>query len=143
MSFLDVRILNTPLCLKIFLRLCKHILYFICEYGRQKVRLMIFTNTLYIYISSSQLTTRDVRKYFDTKGVFSIRTSRKDIRYNDQKKFTKRQTLIYKTLHRKLKLEQLKPRGKLVCSGRESSSCSTCGTCRVTLVTNPMYISIS
>ena len=46
--------------------------------------------------------------------------------------------IIHKTLHRKLKLEQLKPRGKLVCSGRENSSCSTCGTCRVTLVTNPM-----
>jgi len=51
----------------------------------------------------------------------------------------KEQTMIYKTLHRKLKMEQDKPHenieGELVYSIRVSSSCSTCGTRRVTLNT--------
>ena len=33
----------------------------------------------------------------------------KDRQYNDQKKRTIEQTMIYKTLHRKLKIEQHKP----------------------------------
>jgi K+-transporting ATPase A subunit len=37
-------------------------------------------------------------------------TKRKDRQYNGQKKG---QTMIYKTLHRKLKIEQQKPRGEL------------------------------
>ena len=32
----------------------------------------------------------------------------------------------------------MKTGGELRCSGRVSSSCSTCGTCHVTLVTNPV-----
>jgi hypothetical protein len=43
--------------------------------------------------------------------------------------------MIYKTLHRKLKLKQHEPtksRGELMCSGMASSSCSTCNTRRVT-----------
>ena len=53
----------------------------------------------------------------------------------------KGQTAIYKTLHRKRKIVQHKPtknRGWLRCSGWVSSSCSTSGTRRVTLVTNPV-----
>ena len=38
----------------------------------------------------------------------------KDRQYNGQKKG---QIMIYKTLHRKLKIEQQKPRGELGCSG--------------------------
>ena len=48
----------------------------------------------------------------------------------------KGQTMIYKTLHRKLKIDQHEPHkknwGELVCSGRVGSSCSTSGTRRVT-----------
>ena len=47
--------------------------------------------------------------------------------------------MIYKTLHRKLKIERYKPhqdRGELGCSGRESSFCSFSTTRRVSLVTN-------
>ena len=49
--------------------------------------------------------------------------------------------MIYKILHRnqdQARQTPLKPRGELMCSGRVSSSCSTCGICRVTLVTNPV-----
>ena len=49
--------------------------------------------------------------------------------------------MIYKTLHRKLKIEQqelTKDRVNLRCSGRVGSSSSTRGTRHVTLVTNPM-----
>ena len=56
-------------------------------------------------------------------------------------KSTKEQTMIYKTLHRQQKVEQLKSTktgGELMCCGRISSSCSTSGTRRVTLVTNTM-----
>ena len=60
-----------------------------------------------------------------------------------QAKRTKGQTMIYKTLHRKLKIEQHKPTktgGFLRCPlfVRESSPCSTSDTRRVTLVTNPV-----
>jgi hypothetical protein len=44
--------------------------------------------------------------------------------------------MIYKTLQRKLKMEQY----DLGCSGTISSSCSTIGTRRITLVTNPVVI---
>ena len=44
----------------------------------------------------------------DSKGVFIIRKS-KDIYHNDQTKKTKGQTTIYKTLHRKLKIDQHEP----------------------------------
>jgi len=50
----------------------------------------------------------------------------------------KGQTMIYKTKHRKLKIELHESHrntgGELRCFGRISSSCSTHGTCRVTLV---------
>ena len=56
-----------------------------------------------------QLTTHEfpkMRKVFeDTKGVIKSRKY-KDRHYNGQKKRTTGQTMIYKTLHRKLKIEQ-------------------------------------
>jgi len=49
--------------------------------------------------------------------------------------------MIYKTVHRKLNIEQHEPNyktwEKLTCFGRESSSRSTCVTRCVSLVTNP------
>jgi hypothetical protein len=50
-------------------------------------------------------------------------------------KRTKGQTMIYKTLHRKLKSEQHKP-PKII--GVNSGFCSTNGTHHVTLVKNPV-----
>jgi len=41
----------------------------------------------------------------DTKGVITIGKSKKNRKYNDEKKGTKRQTTINKTLHRNLKIE--------------------------------------
>ena len=58
-----------------------------------------------------------------------------------KRKRTKGQTAIYKTLHRKLKQceSHQKIGGQLwECSERVNRSCSTSGTRRVTLVTNPM-----
>ena len=49
--------------------------------------------------------------------------------------------MIYKTLHRKLKIEQHEPHkngGEFKSSRRVNSSCSTRGTRRITLVTYPM-----
>ena len=45
----------------------------------------------------------------DTKEVIIIRKLKKDRQHNDQRKKTKEQTAIYKTLHRKLKTEQHEP----------------------------------
>ena len=53
--------------------------------------------------------------------------------YNCQKKITKTETMICKTLHRKLKIESPKPSKKKGNSGEVNSICSTNGTCRVTL----------
>jgi len=44
-------------------------------------------------------------KFEDTKGVIRIRKSKKDRQHNDQKKRTKGQTTIYKTIHIKSKIE--------------------------------------
>jgi len=49
-----------------------------------------------------------VEKFQDSKGVIRSRQTKKYIQYNGQKKRTKWQTMIYKTLHRKLKIEQHK-----------------------------------
>ena len=43
-------------------------------------------------------------KFEDTEGVIRSRTSMNDSQYNGQKK--KEQTMIFKTPHRKLKIEQ-------------------------------------
>jgi hypothetical protein len=48
------------------------------------------------------------------------------------------QAMIYKPLHRKIKIDQREPNLKPGCSVRVMHSCSTCGICHVTLVTNPM-----
>ena len=55
-----------------------------------------------------------MKKSEDTKGAIGIRKSKKNRQhmYNGQKKKDKRtkgQTTIYKTLHRKLKIEQHDP----------------------------------
>ena len=41
----------------------------------------------------------------DTKWVIRICKQKKERQHNDQKKKNKGQTIIYKTLHRKLKIE--------------------------------------
>ena len=41
--------------------------------------------------------------------VIRSRKSKKDSEYNGQKKKDKGQTIMYKTLHRKLKIEQREP----------------------------------
>jgi len=53
----------------------------------------------------------------------------------------KGQTIIYKTPHKTKDRATPVPLiigGELMCSGRVDSSCSTCGTSRGTLVTNPV-----
>ena len=49
-------------------------------------------------------------KFEDTKGVMRNRKMRKDRQHKGKK--TKRQTMIYKTLHRKLKIAQHEPHYK-------------------------------
>ena len=69
------------------------------------------------------------------------RKSKMDRQHNGQKKRTKGQTMIYKTLHRNLNSSNAnthKNRGELRCSGRVGSTCSTSDTRRVNLVTNPV-----
>jgi hypothetical protein len=44
-----------------------------------------------------------------TKGVNRSLKSKKKRKYNDQRKMRKGQTMIYKTLHRKLEIEQHEP----------------------------------
>ena len=65
-------------------------------------------------------------KFDATYGVIRNRQSQKD-RKNNGRKRTKEQTLIYKTLHSKLKnkTNPLSTWGELKCSGRVSSSFAT------------------
>ena len=61
-------------------------------------------------------------------------TSKNDNRTNNDLQIT-----THKTKDRVTRI-LLKPGGELRCFGRVSSSCSTSGTHRVTLVTNPAYV---
>jgi len=49
------------------------------------------------------------KKTEDTKEVTRDRKSNQNIQYNGYKKRDKKRTMIYKTLHRQLKIEQLGP----------------------------------
>ena len=77
----------------------------------------------------------------DTKWVIRIRISKKNRQHNGQKKKIKGQKTIskytYKTNNRVARTP-LRPEVELRCSGRVSNSCSTSGTRRVNLVTNPV-----
>jgi hypothetical protein len=77
----------------------------------------------------------------DTKGVITIRISKKNRQHNGQKKKYKRTNNdlqhTYTTKDRVTRTP-LKTGGELMCSGRVSSSCSTSNTRRVNLVTNPV-----
>jgi hypothetical protein len=75
--------------------------------------------------------------------VVKLKTSPRQFTVNRYGVSVKGQTTIYKSLRRKLKTEQHEHLEVNSCAfGRVVSSCSTCDTCRVDLVTNPM-ISLS
>ena len=80
-------------------------------------------------------------EFEDTKGVIRIRISKKKTtqwpKENGQKDKQRSTKHIYKTKDRVTRTP-LKTGGELRCSGRVSSSCSTSGTRRVNLVTNPV-----
>ena len=80
-------------------------------------------------------------EFEDTKGIIRIRKSKRNRRYNVQKKKYKRTNNDLQNIHKKLKIEkheQLKTWGELRCSRRVGSSCSTSDSRRVNLVTNPV-----
>jgi hypothetical protein len=55
---------------------------------------------LYFVVVNNQF----LRRFEDTKGVVRSHELKKDRQYHGQKKRTKRQTMIYKILHKKLKI---------------------------------------
>jgi hypothetical protein len=76
-----------------------------------------------------------------TKGVIRSRKTKKKNNTMFKWKITKWQIMVYRTLPRKLRLSKAnhtKNRDNLMCPVMVSSSCSTSGTRRVTLVANPM-----
>ena len=82
------------------------------------------------------------KKFDNTKGVIRIRKSKKNRQHNGQNKKDKRtnndlQNKTQKTKDRATRTP-LKIECELGCPGRVNSSCSTCGTRRFTLVTNPL-----
>ena len=82
----------------------------------------------------------ELDKFEDTKkGVISS-CKWKDRKYHGPKKRDKKTNNDLHTTKDKATRTSLKSVGERRCSGRISSSCSTCGTCRVTLVTNPVII---
>ena len=83
--------------------------------------------------------TKEQEKFEDIKGVIRSRKSKNDRQYNGQKKKGNNnlQSTTQKTKNQATQTP-LKTGGELRCSRRVSSSCSTCGTCRVTLATNPV-----
>ena len=81
-------------------------------------------------------------EFEDTKGLIRIRTKEKNRQYNGQrKKVQKDKQRSTKYSHKtkdRVTRTPLKTRGELMCSRRVNSSCSTSGTRRVNLVTNPV-----
>jgi hypothetical protein len=74
------------------------------------------TSTLYSSFNTTPVTLLCMNPYiqnnpllFDIKLVIRSPRSIKDRQYKDQKKWTKGQTIIYKTLHRKLRTDQTEP----------------------------------
>jgi hypothetical protein len=87
---------------------------------------------------------KTITKSEDTKEVIRIRKSKKDRQHNGQKKKDKKTNNDLQNKHIQLMI-QLKNNTNLVktgdelrCSGRVGSSCTTSGTRRVNLVTNPV-----
>jgi len=82
-------------------------------------------------------------KFEDIKRIIRSRKSKNDRQYNGQKKkrpkdkqqYTKHYTDNYRSSKT---YPEVKTGGELMYSGKVSSSCSICGTRRVTLATNPM-----
>ena len=82
------------------------------------------------------------------KEVIRIRKSKKDRQHNGQKKKDKKtnndlqnkhiQLMIQLMIQLKNNMNPAKTGGELRCSGRVSSSCTTSGTHRINLVTNPV-----
>jgi hypothetical protein len=73
------------------------------------------------------------------EGVIRMRKSKKDRRHNGQKKKDRQRSSKYTHKTKDwVTRTPLKTGGELRCSGRVSSSCSTSGTRRVNLVTNPV-----
>ena len=68
---------------------------------------IVLLKWLYICICVTEKNRKE--KLEDTKEVLRFRKSEKDRQHNDQKKKWKWQTTIYKTIHRKLKIEQHEP----------------------------------
>ena len=78
----------------------------------------------------------------DVKEVIGSRKSKKDRQHNAQKKKDKNTNIDLQNFTQKPKdrtiRTPLKTESELRSSGRVSSSCFTCGTCRIPLVTNSM-----
>ena len=77
-----------------------------------------------------------LKEFEDTKGIVRICKSKKNRLCNGQKN-NYIQSTTQKTNDRTTRTP-LKIEGELGCSGMVSTSCSTSGTCRVTLVKNPL-----
>ena len=87
---------------------------------------------------------KTITKSEDTKEVIIIRKSKKDRQHNGQKKKDKKINNDLQNKHIQLMIQlknnmnPAKTGGELRCSGRVSSSCTTSGTHRINLVTNPV-----
>ena len=78
------------------------------------------------------------KEFEDTKGLIRMLKS-KDSQHNGQKKKDKQRSTKYNTKTKdRVTGTLLKTWDDLRCYGRVISSCSTSGTHRVTLVTNPV-----
>ena len=80
-------------------------------------------------------------EFEDTKGVIRFSKSKEVRQHNGQKKDKRTNNNLQSTTHKTKDRETqtpLKTGSELMCSGRVSSYCSTSGTRRVTLFTNPM-----
>ena len=117
------------------------------DFGRdgyvRLLRLYTAFETLFISIRlQTVLDHRLLEEFEDTKGVIRIRKSKRHKQHNGQTKMNNRTHLDQQKTAQKTKKRatrtSLKTLGGLRFSGSVNSSCSTSGTRRVTLATNPV-----
>ena len=100
-----------------------------------------FTCSIKSY-SSSKVSVQISERVWNAKGLIRIRKSKKNRQHNGQKKKNKRTSNdLQNTTHKAkdwITRTPLTTGGELRCSGRVGSSCSTGGTRRVTLLSNPV-----
>ena len=119
--------------------ICAHLTCFTHKLKRSiSPKFELFILAKLITYESSYWRLFQIREKFEDIKVVIINRKLKDRQHLDNKKKDKRTNNDLQTIYRKIKIDQREPHLKPGCSVRVINSCSTCGICHLTFVTNPV-----